>query len=50
MANSYANVASRMVIGVSRFLNREGGAAKAAFTEAMRRKVTRHDGATTGFQ
>jgi hypothetical protein len=27
MANSYANVASRMVIGVSRFFNREADAA-----------------------
>jgi hypothetical protein len=45
MAISYANVASRMVIGVSRFLNREASAAKASFTEAVRRKVTRQNGA-----
>jgi hypothetical protein len=50
MAISYANVASRMVIGVSRFLNREASPTEASFTEAVRRKVTRQDGAKTRWE
>jgi hypothetical protein len=45
MANSYAKVASRMVIGACRILSRESGGKNALDWPLMRRKVTRHRGA-----
>jgi hypothetical protein len=45
MANSYAKVASRMVIGASSIFSREGPPENPSIEAPMRRKVTRHGGA-----